>query len=338
MFAAVAILLASTVNVSSQRRRGLQNPTSGDAVSKILSLQILRAEDERRWDDDLRGLFSARNARVRERAALAAGRIGEGAAVPELVRLLQHDDELFVREMAAFALGEIESPLGADALVLALKDEPLRMRSVEALGKITAALPKEQEARAEQLAATVLGTLTLETDRGSAANQMTILSALTAVLRAKPDNAGPVVAGFLGHSNPQVRANAANTLARLRLKDGNEQLRKLLVSDHDPVVRANAARVLGATEDKQGFDALVEATKDQDSRVRVSAVRALAALKDQEARVAGTLSSLWCERKALKLGNAIGHERDAECLELVTALGRAFQGTDNKDIAGKIGW
>src|ERR1044072_5442384 len=339
MFAAGVILLAATVDVSPQRRQALQNPTSGEPVSKVLLLRILRAEDERRWDDDLRGLFSARNARVRERAALAAGRIGDEAAVPDLVNLLRHDDELFVRSMAAFALGEIESPLGVDALVAVLKDgNDVGSRAFEALGKITADLPKEQEARSRELAAIVLGALSHQANLRSMPDEMTTLLALTAVLRAKSENAGPVVAPFLNHPDPQIRADAANTLARLKLKDGNDQLRKLLISDPDPVVRANAARVLGATEDKQGYSALVEATKDQDSRVRVSAVRALAALKDREPRVAGTLSSLWCERKALKRGNTISHERDAECLELVTALGRAFQGTDDEEIVSKISW
>ena len=81
---------------------------------------------------------------------------------------------------------------------------------------------------------------------------------------------------FLLIQMPRVRADAANALARLRAKDGNEQLRKLLTTDPDPIVRANAARVLGATEDKDAFDGLLDrALKDTDSRVRVSAIRAL---------------------------------------------------------------
>jgi len=49
-------------------------------------------------------------------------------------------------------------------------------------------------------------------------------------------------------------------------------------------VRANAARVLGATEDKAAFEALLDrATKDADLRVRVSAIRALGSLKDARA-------------------------------------------------------
>ena len=39
-------------------------------------LQIVKAEDERRWDDVLRNLLSSPNPSIRIRAALAAGRIG----------------------------------------------------------------------------------------------------------------------------------------------------------------------------------------------------------------------------------------------------------------------
>ena len=74
---ACALLLLSIAGAASQTRgRKLQNLTSGDPVSRILWLQIVRAEDERRWDNNLRDLFKARNANVRTRAALAAGRIG----------------------------------------------------------------------------------------------------------------------------------------------------------------------------------------------------------------------------------------------------------------------
>ena len=72
------------------------------------------------------------------------------------------------------------------------------------------------------------------------------LLGLTAVLRARPTGASKVVALYLSSVDPRVRADAANTLARLRAKDGTEQLRKLLVSDANAVVRANAARALGA--------------------------------------------------------------------------------------------
>lgn len=335
--ATCALLLVSTTHVLPQgRARGLHNPTSGDPVPKLLLLRILRAEDERRWDDDLRSLFSARNAAVRSRAALAAGRIGDEDAVGDLIKLLQRDDESYVRAMAAFALGEVEAPSGANALLTTLKEanDPLvRARAVEALGKIAGALPKEQEARARELGSGILEALTSEAHRGSAPDRLTVLLGLTATLRAKPPNAGPVVAEFLHYSDPRIRADAANTLARLKLKDGNEQLRRLLTTDPDPIVRANAARVLGATEDKASFDSLLDRSlKDKDSRVRVSAIRALGSLK-----VAGAAAPLLDH--AQKLAALYQHSRwfksephpteISEILEIAATLGRTLANTND---------
>jgi cyclophilin family peptidyl-prolyl cis-trans isomerase/HEAT repeat protein len=338
---ALCLLVFTAPAVFSQRRsQVLQNPTSFTSVPQNLLIQIIRAEDERRWDNDVRSLFSARSAVVRKRAALAAGRIGSEDSVADLTKLLQHDDDMDVRVMAAFALGEAESASAAVALLEVLKstqEPPIRARTIEALGKIAAALPKEQEARARQLGDGILEALKFESERRPARDRLTVLLGLTAALRARTSNGGQTIAGFLSDPDPRIRADAANTLARLRLKEGNDQLRRLLKSDPDPVVRANAARVMGATTDKAAFDALVElATKDEDSRVRVSAVRVLAALKDQEPRVANVLASMWCERKLLMDKKRLYHERDAECLELVTALGKVFQGTGDQSVRYRL--
>jgi cyclophilin family peptidyl-prolyl cis-trans isomerase/HEAT repeat protein len=296
-------------------------------------VRIIRTEDERRWDTDLQTLLADKNASVRHRAALAAGRIGDERAVPMLISLLQKDSDEGVRAMAAFGLGEIESANAADALIAALSRDPrefaeIRARAVEALGKIAAALPKSEEARARPMKQAILGTLEFESARRSAPESEVILLGFTAALRARPENPGRVIARFLGYSDPRIRADAANTLARLKLNDGNAELRKLLIDDPDPIVRASAARVLGATEDKTSFDALVgRAIKDGDLRVRVSAIRALGSLK--EARATEPL---------IKRGMSLSHEslrarppETNEALEVATTLGRLLQGTDNKD-------
>jgi len=280
-------------------------------------LLITKAEDERRWDNDLRSLFTSPNAAVRKRAALAAGRIGNEDSLSALTKLLEADADTSVRAMAAFAIGEVESDAGANTLLAALKNTTapveVRARAIEALGKIAAALPREKEARQRELGATILDALK------TADNDQLILLGLTAALRSRPPKAGTVIARFLSNSNPRVREDAANVLARLRFNDGNDQLRKLLTTDTDPIVRANAARVLGVTEDKASFEAiLARATDDNDSRVRVNAVRALASLKD--ARAAAPL---------LKRGEFLA-QRDLsarpaeinEILEIATTLGR----------------
>ena len=282
----------------------------------------MRAEDDRRWDRVLEGLLSHSNPAVRRRAALAAGRVGNDLAVPALVSLLQSDKERDVRSMAAFALGEIESPKAVEPLTAELsKGEAARARIVEALGKIAAALPQGNEAQKKEIGKTILRILTLEAQRRSSPDYEVILMGLTATLRARPDGAGPVVAEFLSYSDPRIRSDAGNTLARLRAADGNAELRKLLTNDLDPNVRANAARVLGATEDKSAFDGLVDrALNDPDVRVRVSAVRALGSLRDERAA-----NQLLARGKTL---SAKGETN--EVLEIVTVLGRLEQNSKSQ--------
>ena len=300
-------------------------------AQKQTLLQIVKAEDERRWDDDLRGLFSSPNALVRKRAALAAGRIGDEDAIGALTNLLEKDADPSVRAMAAFALGEVESEAGANALLESLKNKSglveLRARTIEALGKIAAALPREKEARQRELGAAILDTLKAEPGQ-SAANTSLVLLGVTAVLRSRPANAGPTLAKFLTSSNSRVRADVANALARLRLKDGNDQLRTLLTSDLDPIVRANAARVLGVTEDKQSVDALLaRATDDKDSRVRVSAIRALASVKDPRAA-----ESLLARGQLLAQRNLAAQPAELnEILEIATTLGRLLAQKEDRN-------
>ena len=209
-------------------------------------IQIMKAEDERRWDDSLKSLLSGNDPAVRKRAALAAGRIGVEAAVPVLAEMLLQDREAEVREMAAFALGEIESAGGAYALVTVVKDpnKPARARSVEALGKIAAGLAgatttqpgadKQEDDRLDLIKAAILEALRFEDSRRSNPDRLAILLGLTAVLRTRPHGAGPLVAKFLDYSDRLIVATALNTMARLRMKDANDRVRQLL-KDGDPM-------------------------------------------------------------------------------------------------------
>jgi cyclophilin family peptidyl-prolyl cis-trans isomerase/HEAT repeat protein len=293
-------------------------------------LKIVKAEDERRWDADLRDLFSSQNALVRKRAALAAGRIGDESSIDALTNLLEKDADPSVRAMAAFALGEVESEAGVNALLAILKNKSgpveLRARAIEALGKIAAALPREKEARQRDLGAAIIDALKSESAPS------VILLGVTAAMRSRPADAGPTLAKFMTGPNPRVRADAANALARLRLKDGTEQSRKLLASDLDPIVRANAARLLGIAEDKQSVDALLaRVTQDKDSRVRVNAIRALAAVKDPRAA-----EPLLARGQSLAQRNLAAMPAELnEILEIATTLGRLLA---QKDDQSAITW
>src|SRR5712664_1836961 len=138
LFSLLLYLACSTAaTVCAQAKRGPLKSSGG--VPLAVRLQIVRAEDERRWDSDLIALLADKSAAVRQRAALAAGRIGDERAIKSLTPLLEKDTDDNVRAMAAFALGEIESAAGAEALLaeLAKEREPaeIRARTVEALGK-----------------------------------------------------------------------------------------------------------------------------------------------------------------------------------------------------------
>src|SRR5439155_17074513 len=325
----VALLTPAFAQTRPRARTSIAIPTN-------TLLQIIRAEDQRRWDDKLKSLLSDKDPTVRTRAALAAGRIGDERAVLPLIDLLKKDTDWGVQQTAAFALGEIESAKATDALIEATRISDLRARALEALGKIAAVLPQTEEPRRQTIGQVVLDALVIERKEamptaGGVRDSGVELFGLTAVLRARPTGAGKVVALYLSSPDPRVRADALNTLARLRLKDGNDQARHML-DDSNPIVRANAARVLGATEDKEASEALLDrALHDDDLRVRVSAIRALGSLKD--ARAVKPL--LDRGQKLLKnldhVNRGFGSQIN-ELLEIATTLGRISQNTNDREI------
>src|SRR5256714_2477035 len=333
---ALFVLATWCANASAQPKR--RSPPPPETQTNI-QLNILRHEDERRWDDQLKALLADDNPKVRQRAALAAGRIGDERAVPVLAEMLLADSYMDVRQMAAFALGEIESPGGAFALVTVLNDPASagRARAIEALGKVTAALesktaaagkdaPKNAEdERLDICKAAIVNALRFENGRGPQRDRLTVSLGLTAVLRTKPDGVGPLVTKFLDDPDPSIVATALNTMARLRLKDANERVRQLL-GNPDPIVRANAARVIGAAEHKEAFEKVLDlALHDNDLRVRASAIRTLASLKDARA-----------VEPLIKRGNSLlSSERQLpasrnELLEIATTLGRLLPNTSNE--------
>ena len=292
-------------------------------------VQIVKAEDELRFDNALENLLSNKDVKIRARAALAAGRIGNEKAIPALVKILENDSATEVRTTAAFALGEIESIKSADVILRTLKNtknpDSVRARAIEAAGKIAAANAKDINAK--EIGEAILDALQFEDRRGARANRDVILLGITAVLRSKPEEGDFVTAKFLTNIDARIRADAANTLSRLRAKNANEQLRAILLSDEDVVARANAARALGTAEDKESFNLLLDtALTDEDSRVRVSAIRSLANLKDAKAadKLLMRGENLLISYKKSKFANPI---EKSELLEIATTLGRISPNT-----------
>src|SRR6185369_4178333 len=180
--------------------------------------------------------------------------------------------------------------------------------------------------RLAQCKATILDALRFELQRKPTRDRMSVLLGLTAVLRARPDGAGSLVTKFLDDADPAIVATALNTMARLRLKDGNERVWQLL-SHSDPIVRANAARVIGTAEHKEAFDAVLErALRDPDLRVRVSAIRTLASLKDPRAA-----APLIKRGQELLGSERVNPSARNEALEVATTVGRLLPGSDNAE-------
>lgn len=299
-------------------------------------VQILRAEDERRYDQALENLLKSADEKVRSRAALALGRIGDDRAVPVLIGLFKTDSSPEVRRMTMFAIGEIESAQAAPAVIEILNDlnvsREIRARALEAAGKIAAANP--QDAGTKLLGETILKMLDREDKKRSGTNREVALMGITAVLRARPAGAEKVLIDFLGYSDPRMRADALNALARLRAKNANEEVRELLQKDADPIVRANAARVLSAAEDAGAFDSLLKAAvSDADSRVRVSAIRALASLKNTKAAAPLTnrAAELVKNFAAMKTSAEYPKEK-SEILEIFAALGRLSANSNDQTV------
>lgn len=63
-----------------------------------IMLEILRCEDERRFDAKLEKFMRSSKPEIRSRAALAAGRIGNENALPILIQLAERDQSEEVRD------------------------------------------------------------------------------------------------------------------------------------------------------------------------------------------------------------------------------------------------
>lgn len=320
--------LALTATAAGQR---LVSPVVDDyRVTDADLLTIVKAEDARD-PAPVNTLLKSVNTATRYRAALAAGRIGDASSLDQLTEMLG-DRSVTVRTMAAFAIGELELAKGSDAILRLLRGpklpDAIRARGVEAAGKIAAANPRHGSHR--ELGEVIVAVLVAEADNPTVQNDEVILLGITAALRARPEKAGEVTARFLTHRNARIRGDAANTLARLRAKNGISTLRTMVLNDPDANARANAARALGAAEDRDSLTLLHETgLNDRDSRVRVSTARALGTLRDK-----GSAEHLIRHGEKLlssaEKTKARQPNEKTELLEIATALAQILPNTEDE--------
>jgi HEAT repeat protein/cyclophilin family peptidyl-prolyl cis-trans isomerase len=235
---------------------------------------------------DLLRLLKDGNARTRQRAALAVGRVGLREGTPALVEVLK-DVEPEVREMAAFALGLIADPSTRDPLVTALDDpSPLvKGAAAEALGLLgdAAAAPAIGRMATAIVDAGMLATLPPDADdsrRDSPAAAYRF--ALYALARLKAFE--PMAAAALdAKGQPRVHWWPV-AYALQRIEDPRTVPALLaLTKDPHPYTRAFAAKGLGPLKDRSAVAALLPMVTSTDRSVAVEAIRSLGRLGDPSA-------------------------------------------------------
>ena len=262
-------------------------PTPPAAVFDQKMRWILQLEDERQLrggGGDLIALLTDPEARIRRRAALAAGRTRLPESIPALTTMLQSEADPEVRQMAAFAMGLIGDAAAAPALTTALSDaDPLiQGRAAEALGMI-AHKPSAQAVAtmvAAHVAAGVLNGINAD-DMGSPKPPAVEAVRLGAFALVRLESYDGLASAFLDRDGrPRSRwwpiayafqrvndTRAANVL--LDLFNGEGQLTKSF-----------AARGLAASKDQRAVAPLLAAAEDASVpvAVRIQAVRGIAAL------------------------------------------------------------
>jgi len=268
-----------------------------DRSQRVLYPRIIQLEDERTVTSDLVELLQPIHGGARRRAILALGRIGYPSGLAALINIFISDQnpenrDPEMRALAAFSLGQIQNQYAVSVLLERLdpaveKSVVVRARAVEALGKIGS----------NKLAAAALGAYgvkgvadaivrTLPATNAPVSDDARLQGsmALTALLRLRQASTIEAIASQLRSPDANLRAQAANALARIR--DGIAVAAPALLpllDDKDPLVRANAARALGVAKATQGIDPLMKLLADKDERVVAGAINALAAIGDTRA-------------------------------------------------------
>ena len=316
------------------------------SIPPTLHARIIQLEDERNLNgDELAKLLKHASPKVRERAALAIGRIGDKRGTDALIELFNQDQDANVRAMAAFALGEMEDAKAATALSSAIssllapphkREEPtlVRARVCEALGKILSANrnPSTPDLGIVRDASELAKQLPAPQTRLTADEKVLAGSVITALMRLQVSISIEPLTRQLKSTDADLRAQAANALSRIRQPIASAVpalLEALDDSDHN--VRANAARALGVSKDARAVEPLIKLLGDKEEQVQVSAIRALAAIGDKAAvEPLAELGDKLLERSDPKNNPAIAHHSAINpLLEIVAALG---SGKDERSI------
>ena len=272
---------------------------------------LLAASDARRFDvAALREALSHPNLAVRRQGALAAGRIGDAAAVDLLLPAL-NDSSQFVQAGAAFALGLLKDPRAIPSLLLSV-----RSGQIEA---VTAIAKTGGDEGARALSEIIAGG---SPDASTPVVDQALLEAWRLGARAPVSQ----LTRFAEAGVPGTRWRALYSLARLRAAAAAPLLLRAL-SDQDPQTRAVAARGItralldsARVNPRGAVDALRPLLDDPDAQIRINVLRALASMRDSS--VAGAVAPLVADRDvgvAVQAETTLGVIRGTAALEALRA-------------------
>ncbi|MDB4947635.1 MAG: Peptidyl-prolyl cis-trans isomerase (rotamase) - cyclophilin family [Gemmatimonadetes bacterium] len=280
--AAASVLAIHLLGGCASARRGTSSVGPHDTQALVPGAEevaalasLIRLEDRREYDSvAIAGFARSASALVRRHAALSAGRIGDGHAVPLLTGMLA-DADTGTAANAAFALGMLADSAAVPALAALLDPASVSVRptvigaAASALGRIPTAASR----------AAVEGFLRRVPVDG--ANVDAVGPALLAFWRyPRPADPTPVLP-WLASRDPELRGRAAYALTRRPDPRAASALLPL-ATDPDALVRSFAVRSLGAAlADSAGIahpaaiGILVRAVDDSALAVRVNATRTL---------------------------------------------------------------
>ncbi len=306
------VLFASTAEAESSYRM----------IAILENERMLQAEP----DIHLAGYFDSNDAKIRSRAVLAAGRIGNPAILSSLQSLIKDPDPVVRREVA-FALGQIKSRKGLPLTFALLKDkdEEVQRLAIEAAGRIgglettSVILPfldHERQAIREQTALALAlikdrSTVSVLIDKSRKQDQAQ-WSYIYALYRLADRRAIPMLHEILANPSPSPSTgDPSSLLFALKtfwtLKEPlTDQEYKSMFAHPDQRVRQNALDAAGAAGKNDVCAAIRDSVFTMNTLTRIKSIE-----------VMGTLRCAGVEEK-MKLLSDRQHTIRAAALQLIT--------------------
>lgn len=232
-----------------------ENLTEG-AMTKLKEMGLTTTNDE-----DLKAFLDSPDPNLRCSATIIAGAMEKRALIPELVRLVEKEENFCVQLSALLALTKMPDPYTAPTLAKWLDTpnlrESIRAEVVRTLGEIKEPCAVEPLIRSLK--------------SGNQHLRKVIIWALGEI--RDPRAVTPLIS-IWGESSQEIREGIIEALGKIGDAHSVEFLRKILLSK-DFQLRSLAAWALAETKTSYAVSALVEALGDGDEKVREIVTKAL---------------------------------------------------------------